>query len=473
MMRSMFSGVSGLRIHQTKMDVIANNISNVNTSGYKASRVTFSEIFSQTVQGAAGTNAATGRGGINPMQIGLGANVASIDMLMTTGAAQRTDNPYDLMVQGEGFFVVSDVSGTYFTRAGAFRLDEQGYLVNPNGLVLNGWKAVPDPNNPGKTTVTKTNTQPIQITGQDESMPAEATSYIKFDGNLNAVSDSVKYSKVSFYDTLGNKYDIDVRFTYNGAAGGTDDWAVEFGNLAYLNGDTSKAYTISFTGGAAGVDPNPGMAGGMPANLAIAISAFNPDNRDQPTYTAVTTSKLTFTDTGVLDPAALTGLKMTVTPAANVLRPGAAFRPIALSFRDMTQNSGKTNATATTVDGNVPGTLTGVSIGPDGIITGRYSNGKTKALWQISLAVFKNPAGLERMGNNLYTATTNSGVFDGVGEEVGASGNSLLAGVLEMSNVDLAQEFTEMITTQRGFQANSRIITTSDEMLQELVNLKR
>ena len=480
MMRSMFSGVSGLRVHQTKMDVIANNIANVNTVGYKTSRVTFSEVFSQTLSSASGANPASGRGGTNPMQIGLGANVASIDMLMSTGAAQRTDNPYDLMIQGDGFFVVSDNSGTYFTRAGAFRLDEDGYITTPNGMLVNGWEAVPDTSNPGQNKVEPGRVQPLRISGDDESIPPEKTTLIEVEGNLNALETPTKDSTMAFFDTLGNRYVVDVRYEYDTTA---KEWGVKFGNYMYPNDDRTKGVPITMT--AAAGDPSLLNAGTNPVAIQIDIVTAPPTPPTPFTWTATALTTVQFDENGYPKPSA------TLTPAADassiqfkfnnatitgsaLLSPESRFaEPFTLNFMGMTQFNGKTTAAAVSRDGNYPGQLSGISIGTDGKITGRYSNGATKLLGQIVLAQFKNPPGLEKVGNNLFVTTTNSGDFDGIGVDPTSGGTSLLGGVLEMSNVDLSSEFTEMITTQRGFQANSRVITTSDDMLQELVNLKR
>jgi flagellar hook protein FlgE len=462
----MFSGVSGLRVHQTKMDVIANNISNVNTFGYKSSRVTFAEIFSQTTAGASGASPETGRGGVNAMQIGLGANVASIDMLMTNGAAQRTDNPYDLMIQGDGFFIVGDTSGTYFTRAGAFRLDEAGNLVGPNGMQLQGWKAQQGLG--GVQTVPKTGLQGIQISGEDEHIGAEVTTYEKITGNLNALTDPVKESSLSFYDSLGNKYNVKMRYEYDQTA---KQWNMTMADRATIQGSDQIVYFTN-TAAQGGTPAVNDLSGATPKGFTLTTVA-PPANDPGITFLPINGNPiLKFDANGDIDPASLTSLQFTVVDAVGALNPNSAFAPIiTVDLQRLTQQADKATVTVEP-DGAPPGSLNGVSIGSDGKISGKYSNGKTKILWQIPVAKFKNPAGLERVGNNLYSATPNSGEFDGVGEEA-AGGTSLLPGVLEMSNVDLASEFTDMITTQRGFQANSRIITTSDEMLQELVNLKR
>lgn len=481
MMRSMFSGVSGLRTHQTKMDVIAHNISNVNTVGFKASRVTFNEVFSQTLRGGSGANEATGRGGTNPMQIGLGSNVSSIDKNMTTGATQRTDNALDLMINGDGFFVVGDSSGTYFTRAGAFEIGDGGYITTGNGMRVYGWDTKTDAN--GTVGIQKDRAQPLRIAGEKEYVSPTTTKNIEFAGNINTLAienspDKKATMSVSFYDSIGNRYVMDADLTYLGATAGNptgtpptpglSSWKLSFREVEYNDG----------TGTAKGVPMYP-----------------NGDRTADPVYVDTATLlpiQVTFNDSGhfygskVITAAATAPVALDATndvgnPLQNIsitpkttLKPpakfGTAAGTISLNFKSLTQfGNENTSIKSSPVDGNAPGTLQGLSVGSDGKITGRYSNGETKLIGQIPIAIFKNPAGMEKIGENLFVPTANSGDFDGVGQETG----NIMGGVLEMSNVDLSSEFTEMITTQRGFQANSRLITTSDDMLQELVNLKR
>ncbi len=460
-MRSMFSGVSGLRIHQTKMDVIANNISNVNTVGFKSSRVTFNEVFYQTTAGASGANAESGRGGVNPTQIGLGASVASIDKNMTQGAAQRTDIATDVMINGDGFFIVGDNSGTYFTRAGAMTIDDEGNLVTPTGMRVMGWDTAKDAN--GKWVVNQGNVKPITFSGDKQYAPPSPTTNIEFEGNLNPVTNPTRESSMDFYDTVGNRYVVNVKYTLNGA-----DWDMTVGDVAYIDGDKTK----------------PGV---KVAVAGLALTLTGPPNVAPGTevkYTALGTGKISFDTEGDITGALGNNniatdpeLKVPITVTGTGLVPNSTFGiggTVTLKFGKLKQYVGESaNAKAVKVDGAKPGTLSGLSIGTDGIITGRYSNGTTRPLNQIPVARFKNPAGLEKIGDNLYVSTSNSGDFDGVGEDVQGGGGRMMGGVLEMANVDLAAEFTDMITTQRGFQANSRIITTSDEMLNELVNIKR
>jgi flagellar hook protein FlgE len=209
----MFSGVSGLRVHQTRMDVIGNNIANVNTIGYKSQRVTFNEVFSQTLQSASSASDETGRGGLNPMQVGLGVNISSIDMLMTQGAAQRTDSPFDLMINGEGFIVVGDASGKYFTRAGALKQDDEGNLIIPNGMKVMGWAASEDGKEikRGEVAALKLNDPKLRTTA-----PATTTK-ASLAGNINT-ADSPVSTQVKMYDSLGNFYTTNVYLVYNAAA---------------------------------------------------------------------------------------------------------------------------------------------------------------------------------------------------------------------------------------------------------------
>ncbi len=442
MMRSLFSGVSGLRIHQTKMDVIGNNISNINTVGFKRSTTTFNDVINQNLSGATAPSENTGKGGTNAMQIGLGSNVSAISTVMTTGSAERTDNPNDVMISGDGFFIVSDTTGYYFTRAGAFQVDDMGNLTDSNGMRVCGWPA----DSEGK--VVKGKVEPLNITGGTNAyMEATPTNRVTFSGNLNPDL-SPKLNTVAFFDSIGNRYVVNATSTYDKDK---QTWEVKLDKEATVNGNEKNKVMLDF--------------------------------KDQDSIT------LTFDDHGLLKPAEnpdpdnpgsgfqiVTDVEVNETDTSeDSITYNSKFEKITIDFNSLTGFAGesKSDATAVTDNGNYAGALKGYSIGSDGTVTGTYTNGETKTLGMIAVADFPNPSGLEKVGNNLYAATTNSGDFDGIGSEIGESGGSFIGGSLEMSNVDISYEFTQMITTQRGFQANSRIITTSDEMLQELVNLKR
>jgi flagellar hook protein FlgE len=432
----MFSGVSGLRVHQTKMDVIGNNIANVNTVGFKSGRVTFNEIFYQTLQGASGANEATGRAGTNPMQVGLGVNVASIDTLMTEGAAQRTDNPLDLKIEGEGFFIVNDGTGYKFTRAGAFIIDHAGNLATPGGLKVLGWQT-----NAETGEIERGEVSPLQIMSPANMYADPAmTEFAYIEGNIDK-NDPQLLTGVPFtvglYDSLGYRY--------------TAEFTVQFTNIDPTTGTATNEnqYTITFN------DVKDSNGNSIGTGAGTVDIEFDP-----------ATGKLANTSN---QSVTITGLDTDF----------SEFADLEIDLSQLTMFAGKTSLQS--VRGNLDGqgagreagSMASFAVGPDGIISATYTNGETRKLGQIALAQFANPAGLLKVGNNLFQATQNSGEFDGIGVDPTASGGSLNGGVLEMSNVDLAKEFTEMITAQRGFQANSRIITSSDEMLQELVNLKR
>ena len=426
MMRSMFSGVSGLKVHQTRMDVIGNNIANVNTVGYKSQRVTFSDVFSQTISSASSASDDTGRGGVNAMQVGLGVSVASIDMLMTQGAAQRTDNPFDVMIDGDGFMVVGDATGKYYTRAGALRLDDEGNLVIPNGMKVQGWLATTDAD--GNSVINSQEVTDINLfSPQYQSTEPTITTKAQIAGNL-CTTDTDKETTISFYDSLGNYYSLPINMKNN--KDGT--WDVET-----VTNANNKSYITDSKGNQIEIE----KITGIPLTLT-----FGTDGKlKEPTDQAFT-----------LD------LTNVTTPANSKLG------SITVDLSGVTQYATKSTAVGKATNGNGAGTLSGYSIGDDGVITATYTNGDIKQIAQVVLANFDNPEGLEKVGDNLYSATANSGEFDGIGEA-----GTFKTGVLEMSNVDLSSEFTDMIITQRGFQANSRIITVSDEMLQELTNLKR
>jgi flagellar hook protein FlgE len=416
MMRSMFSGVSGLRAHQTMMDVVGNNIANVNTAGFKASQVTFQEALSQTLRGAAGSSATT-RGGTNPIQIGLGAIVASIDGIFTQGAAQVTGRNTDLTLQGDGFFVLSQGGGDRnYTRAGAFNFDEDGYLVNPDGLKVQGWMADALGNVDTNATI-----DAIKLPIGQVIDPITTTS-VSVGGNLSseAANGTTVSTTITVFDSEGASHLLKVDFTKTG----TNAWSA----AATLDGTTPV---------------------------------------DLDTAGAGTTAAVTFSATGQLTSGDITTGAIAVTGA----------NPIALTLDlggdgPLVQFGGASTAAAFSQNGEAIGFLRSFAIGNDGAITGQFSNGATKQLAQVAVASFNNPTGLTRLGNSNFGASVNSGEAL-IGTAGTGNRGSLIAGAVEMSNVDLAREFTSMIIAQRGFQANSRIITTSDEMLNELVNLKR
>ncbi|RYV50016.1 flagellar hook protein FlgE [Pengzhenrongella frigida] len=401
MLRSLFSGISGLKAHQTMLDVAGNNIANVNTTGFKSSQTQFQDTLSQVLTNAGA--AAPGVGGTNPAQVGLGVRVAGITTNFSQGAAQLTNRSTDMMINGDGFFTLRSGNEQFFTRAGSFNFDSLGQLVTPDGALVQGWAAVDGVVNPnGPLTDIKL---PISTL-----MGAEATKTATYVGNLpsDALDGSAPLVKsIDVYDSLGNTRSLKLTFTK--AAG---DWSV-----AATDG------TATFP-----VAPATGLVTFDPATGAI--------------LTPTTFTIGTAPDDVAVDLSALTGF------------------------------AGLSTVAAVAQDGQGAGNLQSFSLSPDGTLLGSFSNGLKQAIGQLSMATFTNPTGLEKAGGSMYRTTVSSGIA-----QVGVAGTGgrgkLAGGSLEMSNVDLSAEFTNLIIAQRGFQANSRVITTSDELLQELVNLKR
>lgn len=501
MMRSMFSGVAGLRTHQSKMDVIGNNIANVNTVGYKTQNVTFTDVFYQTVQAASGPNAETGKGGTNAKQIGIGSTLGTIATNVSKqGGMQATDNPFDVMINGDEFFIVSDGQSNYFTKAGNFNVDEAGNLVNGSGMTVMGWQVNDDGD------IVKSRVSALKVMGGDKSSaPPEKTTKTHVTGNLNQKDDQflvsaekdryVSYT-MEFYDSQGYLYSSTwhvkketeenggVYYTMNlydiiDQNGNTISKAEEVQDndgkhYEYLNQDTGQI-AVRFNNTTEAKKSDTGEYNIAPGEiLSISLDGNPPSTEPANPYTGDFTSVIKLTDlipNGVTeDGEAITEEKIPLSLRG---------QEIEVDFAQMTNYGSKSNLECPRGDingydkGKAAGKLSSLAISDDGKVVGNYTNGDIITLGQIAVTSFANPAGLQKMGNNLFAATMNSGAFDGIGMDVTTNGDSMTTGVLEMSNVDLAYEFTEMITTQRGFQANSRIITTSDTMLEELINLKR
>lgn len=407
MMRSLFAGVSGLRNHQTRMDVLGNNIANVNTVGFKSGRVTFQDVLSQTTQGASAAQGS--RGGTNPKQIGLGVGIASIDTLFTDGSFQPTGKATDLSIQGQGFFVLGDGASQYYTRAGNFDFDTEGNFGVPGtGYRVMGWAA-------DATGAVDTASPVAGITiPVGSAIPAKVTDAITHANNLSASAaiGTTALATIDIYDSLGEAHTA---------------------KTTYLK-TAANAWTATTTIDGATVTP----------------ASFT----------------LTFDANGkLLTPA--TAPSLTYTPAN-----GAAAMAITLDLAGLTQYGGDTSVQATAQSGYASGSMNGASIDLNGNIIGTFTNGQTRTLAQLALATFNNPAGLTKVGSSLFARSTNSGEPQVGTTGVGGRG-TINPGTLEMSNVDLAEEFSNMVITQRGFQANSRVITTTDQMLEELTNLKR
>lgn len=479
MMRALFSGVSGLKVHQTKMDVIGNNISNVNTAGFKASSVTFSDVFYQTTQSASGPNAATQTAGKNAMQIGLGSSVASITSAITTsGGSQRTDNPFDIMIEGDGFFIVNNSGTNYFTKAGSFNVDANGTLCTPSGALVMGWQV--DPEDPTKT-VSRT-VSPLNIMSPENLYASpEATTECYIKGNIDSkdtqlTSSNGKIVNLTFFDGMGNSYTADLKVFRTGTE--TNIYQVGIADIKDSSGQSIFVNKVE--------DPDTGDV----TYEASAISAFNfggveyqadVDDDGNVIIDLTDTPLITFNGSDGSFTSVGDGATPGDTLSFSITADPNPFGTINIDFSSITMYSTSNSSSLEAKKGSLEGigagkqvgNLTGVSIDGSGKIYGKYDNGDSKLLGQIAVAEFSNPAGLEAVGNSMFAETQNSGEFDGIGKDPTVGGGSLTTGVLEMSNVDLSQQFTDMITTQRGFQANSRIITTSDTLLEELINLKR
>lgn len=392
MLRSLFSGISGLRSHQTMLDVTGNNIANVNTTGFKSSQTQFQDTLSQVIQNAGGAQG--GVGGTNPAQVGLGVRVAGITTNFTQGASQMTGRSTDMMIQGDGFFVVRKGPETYYTRAGSFDFDATGQMVLPGeGALVQGWMAV--------NGVVDTNGPLTDLrVPAGTLMAAVATTSATYEGNLDAAAatGTILNRTIDVYDATGAARELELTFTKSATG-----WTVE----GIDGATTTGAQAMTFA-----------------------------------------------TDGSLTTPTSLTVGGLTV------------------DLSTITGFSGLDTVKAKTQDGQAAGTLLSFALGADGTITGSFSNGLKQTVGKLALGSFTNPAGLEKAGGSLFRTGVNSGAA-----QVGAAGTggrgSLAGGALEMSNVDLSSEFTSLIIAQRGFQANSRVITTSDEVLQELVNLKR
>lgn len=423
MIRSMFSAISGLRNHQTMMDVVGNNISNVNTNGFKSSSTIFEDVLSQTFRGAGLATATTG--GTNPNTIGLGSRVATIATSFAQGSLQRTGRSTDFAIQGDGFFVVQSGEGRTYTRAGSFAVDALGRIVTAEGGFVQGWQA--DQAGTVSTTAPIGNvTVPV-----GDLVPPVQTSTVRAGGNLpaNAAVGTVLTNAADVFDGQGNPISLRLEYTKTGA----NTWQVQ---ARYVDGSNNLV-------------PAPPAAG-----------------------QAITGTPLTFDANGELT----SGYNATI-PAGFL--PGFPAQPITLNFgaADLGGRINQFGEIASVAileqDGSSAGSLQAFTVSQEGLIVGTYTNGRTRPIGQMALATFSNPNGLTAAGGTSFTESVNSGLPQ-IGPAGGGAGRGLItAGTLEMSNVDLSQEFTNLIIAQRGFQANSRVITTSDELLQEVVNLKR
>ncbi len=481
MMRSLFTAVSGLENHQTRMDVIGNNIANVNTTGFKASRVNFQDTLSQTLSGASAPT--DNIGGINPKQVGLGMSVASIDKEMGHGSVQATGNTTDLAIDTDaGFFIIKNGPETYYTRNGDFSLDATGNLVmNGSGMHVQGWNA-----KEGAKSVS-TNGAPTNIAiNMNSSMPAQATSSVIFNGNLSADSQPKTIASIVATNDKGAPVtgqgpfsigtngvtNIELTFTDGTTASGIPSGGTANGKAnGYKIGqqvcpsNTSMITLFDSLGGKHAVPAY--FERQIPASANKWTVSVPAGTYDGATITKAVTETVTFDGkTGKWQSGAPLQVNFTVPNVDGSMLPAS----VSMQFSNMTQYVGVTNANNTS-NGYPTGFYKDMTIGQDGVITASYSNGQRLPVAQIAIATFNNSAGLTKEGQSLYATSNNSGQ-----PRVGtfaAEGVTVTPGALEMSNVDIAKEFSNMIVTQRGFQANSKVITTSDEMLETLIQMKR
>ena len=550
MMRSMYSAVSGLKTHQTRMDVIGNNIANVNTVAFKSSSVTFSDILYQTTSNASGANATTGTGGVNAKQIGLGTTAAATKVSITSaGASETTGNPFDIRLTDKNstnFFIVNNGSENVFTRSGSFYVDGSGNLcMSSTGYTVMGWQVDETTGEIRKDTVSALRImQEKNLTSAPEATTQATIAGVLDENDTDVKNDAGRVMNLNFYDNLGYQYTAkfaikatgtDGKYTveltsvldsnnkniiadldkqqiaqifgnYNanatlGQYGLTKDYTYDKADQTYQDAAGKKfkpsandktvfeevgntANTVSITEIFSGI------------TTTIANNIKNKTNNynvafDQTTGQATVTGEQTsydlefdtssgkFKSIGGENPSVMLNMGAL---SSGLINNNGNFQNITVDFSQCLnyENGGKSTIGAdagatdgTTGKGRKLGAMTGIFIDTSGRIYGTYDNGNTELLGQIAVAQFSNASGLEKVGESCYRTTLNSGEFDGIGVEISADGSSMTTGELEMSNVDLSSEFTSMITTQRGFQANSRVITTSDTLLEELVNLKR
>jgi len=568
MLRSLISGLSGIRTHQTSLDVIGNNIANINTPSYKASRASFSDALSLTLKG--GTPPTGSRGGLNPFQVGRGSTVDSIDTIFTQGSLETTGNPTDLTIAGEGFFVLRHGQENLYSRDGSFAVDATGTLVDPNtGFAVQGRMADASGNIMSSTPITDVvlpieslfparATSTASLTGNLDASAATGkvpfigdTANASFSGNLSATGTATgptSYAKhMVVYDYLGNANDVTITFEKSkdstpGPPAVLDEWkwtasdasgkATGTGNITFKadgSYDNSAGDTIICagwgTGGTGDISVDLDFAqmtqtngpfspmlsypvedqtyqtsmmvydslGGthnaiinferdpLTANTwrwAIGVSGNNEVYINDPAGPSYS-QEIVFNPDGTVKTGATANLVIegpngladgttTLTPLDN----GADGIRIALDLSSLVQFSGAFTPVPSARDGHGAGSLDNITFDDTGTLIGTFTNGNSQKLAQLVLADFHNPAGLVKSGGNMYSMSMNSGAA-----VIGTAGSGIRASIisnsLEGSNVDLANEFTKMIIAQRGFEANSRVVTTSDAILGELINLKR
>ncbi len=429
MMTSFYSGLTGLAAYANALNIVGNNLANINTTGFKGSMINFSDLVTATFGGIA-TNAAG-----NPMQVGLGVLPAAIEGVFTQGSIQNTSESTNMAIEGNGFFIVGDANtDRFYTRSGNFSFDRSGYLITPGGKYVLGYTQK-DANG---DIISSGALNPIYLPANAVSAP-NPTTYVRLFANLNVLdpiapaAGSTFAASVTMFDSKGAPHTATVTFTHNGLVGGNDQWT----------------YNMTL--------PGEDVVGGVPG-----------------TPFSINAGVVQFDGTGTM-----------IVPAADVtVGPTPAFTngANAMSFNwDLIDDNGVPTLTgypsvsatsSTSTDGNAPGTLTSIIVGKDGTVQGVFSNGQVESVAMVATAVFNNNRGLIRLGGNLFSETYSSGAA-AVGAPGSGGRGTITGSALESSNVDIATEFTNMLVFQRGYQANSRIITTSDEVIQEALSIKR
>lgn len=454
LIRSLTSGFSSLKAHQQKFDVISNNIANVNTNGYKSARANFSEQFNQTFGIGDAPNVITGGGvgGRNPLQIGLGVKLGSVDVDFSQGSIQVTNNDTDVALQGDGFFVVRRNGQQLFTRAGGFSFDRDGYLVDgATGAYVQGYNlntddtglVIKDGN--GVNTLDRSLTN-VQVSPTFKSLPRQ-TQNITMAGNINsstAVGEAVN-SSINIFDNQGAEHVLRTEFTK-----GTDvnEWTMQ----VFIDGDTTTPLTVTTDTG---------------ADTTTAVT-FNGDG--------TLSTPLAFTLTADDLNTALSTISGVATTPFDNTTPKDVVITLAESNNlvgGLTQFASQDTVSATEQDGYSSGNLSNISIDQTGKLLGAFTNGQSELLGQLVVAKFTNPGGLIKEGGNFYSVSPNSGLPN-IGTAVEIFPSTSMAGrALEESNVDLTEQFTDLISTQRAFEAASRTVTISDQFLAEINQLKR
>ncbi len=463
MMRSLYSGVSGLQNHQTRLDVIGNNVANVNTTGFKKGRVNFQDMISQQLSGAA--KPTTDVGGVNPKEVGLGMTVASIDTIFTQGNLQSTGVSTDIAIQGNGFFILKNGEETFYSRAGNFGLDVDGRLVNPaNGLRVQGYMA--EELNGEMIVNPAGNTEDLVIPVGSKD-PAKATQNVNFACNLNKntpeiidgatdadIAKGTWATEFKVYDSFGNEHMLNVSFTK--VVGTANQWEA---NVLINPDDEGAAQTRVGIGTTDGTDNT--FIVTFDNNGTLLAATDSAGNASAETGNVVMQASFNVPDS--TPDAAGAPLRQTF---------NIDLGEIGSQINTITQSASQSTTKAFYQDGYTLGYLDNFKIDNSGVITGVYSNGTNRVIGQVAMASFTNQGGLEKAGDNTYVQSNNSGLANVNVAGIAGKG-SLLSGALEMSNVDLTEQFTDMIVTQRGFQASSKTIQTADTLLDTILTLKR